>query len=302
VIRILITGSNGQVGWELQRALCPLGEVIAVDRKRMDLASPDAIRETIRSVKPGIIVNAAAYTAVDKAESEPELAMAINGIAPGIIAEEARRLECFLIHYSTDYVFDGTKDVAYLEADTPKPLSAYGRSKLAGELAIQSAGVPHYIFRTSWIYSNRGHNFLRTILRLARERDELRVVDDQMGAPTWARALAESTALALAQALTAQGLRLAHLNETSGLYHVTAQGRVSWYGFAKAILDGAASGKAITLLPIATSAYPLPARRPANSSLSNSKFANTFGFALPAWGTTLRLCLEKGAEPSPCEC
>lgn len=277
----------------MQRTLCPLGKVIAFTRERMDLASPDAIRGTIRSVRPDVIVNAAAYTAVDKAESEPELAMTINGTAPGIIAEEARRIGCFLVHYSTDYVFDGTKGGAYVETDSPNPLSAYGRSKLNGERMIQSVGVPHYIFRTSWVYSNRGHNFLRTILRLARERDELRIVDDQVGAPTWARAIAETTALALAQAITAQGINVERLSETSGLYHLTAQGQVAWFGFTKAILDEAETRKPIILLPIATSTYPLPARRPANSSLSNLKFARTFGFALPSWQTSLRLCLEE---------
>lgn len=259
----------------------------------MDLASPDAMRDTIRRIRPNVIVNAGAYTAVDKAESEPELVTAINATAPGIMAEEARLLGCFLIQYSTDYVFDGTKEGAYLETDSPNPLNVYGRSKLSGEEAIQSVDVPHYIFRTSWVYSNRGHNFLRTILRLARERDELRIVDDQVGAPTWARAIAESTALALAQAITARGINVERLNETSGLYHLTAQGRVSWFGFAKAVLEDAEARKPITLLPIATSAYPLPARRPANSSLSNLKFASRFGFALPSWETSLRRCLAE---------
>jgi dTDP-4-dehydrorhamnose reductase len=297
VIRILVTGSNGQIGWELQRTLLALGEVIAVDRRRMNLASPAAIRDTIRSIKPHIIVNAAAYTAVDKAESEPTtLAMAINGTAPGIIAEEGRRLGCFIIHYSTDYVFDGTKKTAYVESDTPNPLSVYGHSKLSGEQAIQSTGVPHYIFRTSWIYASRGHNFVRNIIRFGRERSELRIVNDQVGAPTWARAVAESTALVLAQATTSNGVNIERLRETSGLYHLTAAGAVSWFGFAKAILLEASAivGEQIpAVVPITTSGYPVPARRPSNSRLDNSKFSHTFGLALPEWQEMLRLCCQE---------
>ena len=294
MIRILLTGGSGQVGWELQRTLCALGEVIAVDRERMDLASPDAIRDTIRSVKPDIIVNAAAYTTVDKAESELELAMAINGTAPGILAEEARRLGSFLIHYSTDYVFDGTKENPYGEDDPPNPLNVYGCSKLAGEQAIQSVGVAHYIFRTSWLYASRRHNFFRSILRLAQERSQLRIVNDQVGAPTWARAIAESTALVLAQAITTNGINRARLSETSGLYHLTAAGAVSWFGFAHAILrEGAAliDERIPELLPIPTSGYPLPARRPANSRLDNTRFTATFGCALPNWQAMLSLCV-----------
>src|SRR5512146_587709 len=189
--RILVTGRNGQVGFELLRSLAGLGEVVAVGRERMDLADPDAIRRTVRETKPDLIVNAAAYTAVDQAESEPELALAINGVAPGILAEESKRLGAVLIHYSTDYVFDGSKGAPYTEDDEPRPLSVYGRTKLAGERAIQAVDVPHLILRTSWVYGARGKNFLLTILRLARERNELSIVDDQIGAPTWCRSLAE---------------------------------------------------------------------------------------------------------------
>jgi dTDP-4-dehydrorhamnose reductase len=196
-MRILLTGKNGQVGAELQRALPVLGEVIALGRQDLDLASPDVLRRTVRDTKPDVIVNAAAYTAVDRAESEPELAAAVNGNAPGILAEEAQRSGAFLVHYSTDYVFDGTKDTPYTEDDTPNPLNAYGRSKLAGENAIRASGVSHYIFRTSWVYAAHGHNFLNTILRLARERRELKIVDDQTGAPTWARTIADITTQAL---------------------------------------------------------------------------------------------------------
>ncbi len=192
--RILITGTNGQVGFELLRSLAGLGTVIAAGRDELDLADPDAIRRTLRDTKPGLIVNAAAYTAVDKAEAEPELALAINGVAPGILAEEAKRLGAALIHYSTDYVFDGSKGAPYTEDDAPRPISAYGRTKLAGEHAIQAVGVPHLILRTSWVYGARGSNFLLTILRLAKEREELSIVDDQIGAPTWSRAIAMATA------------------------------------------------------------------------------------------------------------
>lgn len=192
--KILLTGSNGQVGWELQRTLATLGEVIALDRHGMDLVSPDSIRRTIREIKPSLIVNAAAYTAVDKAEFEPELAMAINGIVPGILAEEAKRLGDAVIHYSTDYVFDGSKNTPYTEEGAPNPLNVYGKTKLAGEQAIQAVGTPHLIFRTSWVYGARGKNFLLTILRLVRERDEIKVVNDQIGVPTWSRVIAQSTA------------------------------------------------------------------------------------------------------------
>jgi dTDP-4-dehydrorhamnose reductase len=296
VIRILITGKNGQVGWELQRALCPLGEVIAADRRQMDFASPEGIRDAIRRIKPRVIVNAAAYTAVDRAETEPGPAMAVNGIAPGIVAQEAQRLGAFLIHYSTDYVFDGSKDAPYVESDPANPLGVYGRSKLAGEQAIQATGLPHCIFRTSWVYSTRGHNFSRTMLRLARERNELRIVDDQLGAPTWARGIAEITAQVLAQAVTAGGLDADRLREQSGLYHLTAAGTVSWFAFAQAIFAGAgaiAGEKIPRLIPIRTIDYPLPARRPANSRLDNSKFAAAFGLTLPDWEAMLRLCIEE---------
>lgn len=297
--RILVIGSTGQVGWELKRTLRALGEVIAVDHQQMDLASPHAIREKMRTIRPQMVVNAAAYTAVDRAEFEPNLAMAINGDAPGVLAEEAGRLGAFLIHYSSDYVFDGLKTEAYSENDPTNPLSVYGRTKLAGEKAIQSAGVSHYVFRTSWLYSARGQNFLRTILRLAREKTELRIVDDQVGAPTWARALAEITTHALQQGINTRGVNFDYLYEKSGLYHVTAAGAVSWFGFAQAILAKAQAivgEKTATLVPIPTSGYPLPARRPANSRLDNAKFAAAFGRALPRWDTLLPLCLREIAD------
>jgi dTDP-4-dehydrorhamnose reductase len=294
--RILLTGKNGQIAWELQRTLCSLGQVIAVDRQQMDLASKDAIRDQMRTIRPQIVVNAAAYTSVDEAESEPAQVMAINAVAPGIVAEEARRLGAFVVHYSTDYVFDGVMKEPYSERDLANPLNVYGQSKLAGEQAIQSAGIPHFIFRTSWVYSARGRNFLRTILRLAREQTKLQVVNDQVGSPTWARALAEITTGVLAQAVTARGVKMDYLHEKSGLYHVTAAGTVSWFGFAQAILARAGAiidGKMPVLEPVPTSAYPRPARRPANSRLDNSKFAAAFGLIPPGWDAMLTLCLQE---------
>ncbi len=275
--KILLIGRNGQVGWELQRSLAPFGEVIALDRHALDLAKPDSIRDAIRSVQPNVIVNAAAYTAVDKAETEVELAMTINSVAPGVMAEEAKKTGALLVHYSTDYVFDGSKPTPYLEDDLPNPLNAYGRSKLAGEQAIGSSGCRHLIFRTSWVYGLRGNNFLHTVLRLAKERDKLSMVADQTGAPTWSRMIAEATALAL------------HGNTPTGLYHMTSDGQTSWHGFAKAILD--AEDWTGRLTPIPAKDYPLPAQRPANSTLSNEKLATVFGLALPEWRQALNLCL-----------
>jgi len=301
VKKILLVGKNGQVGWELQRTLATLGNVVAIDRQGMDLANPDSIRNAIRTIQPDLIVNAAAYTAVDKAESEPELAMAINGVAPGIMAEEAKRLGAAMIHYSTDYVFDGTKIAPYTEGDIPNPISVYGKTKLAGEQAVQAADIPHLIFRTSWVYGLRGRNFLLTILRLAKERNELKIVDDQIGAPTWSRMIAEATAIILGQCLSSSlekggaGFPPPALSSRGGLYHLTATGQTSWYGFTNAILESMAfqgTHPLPKLIPIPTSEYPLPAPRPPNSVLSNAKFNRTFGAALPAWDTSLTLCME----------
>ncbi|MBZ0094024.1 MAG: dTDP-4-dehydrorhamnose reductase [Sulfuricella sp.] len=299
--KILLVGKNGQVGWELQRTLAPLGDVVAVDRQGMDLANPDSIRGAIRTIRPDLIVNAAAYTAVDKAESEPDLAMAINGIAPGIMAEEAKRLGAAMVHYSTDYVFDGTKTSPYTEEDAPNPLSVYGKTKLAGERAIQEAGIPHLIFRTSWVYGARGRNFLLTILRLAKERDELKIVADQIGAPTWSRMIAEATSQILAQSILPLTPHPSLLTQYGGVYNLTAAGRTSWYGFAKTILESVTpqggNPSPLTrrpspnLIPITTSEYPLPAPRPSNSVLSSAKLNRTFGVALPTWSDSLTLCM-----------
>jgi dTDP-4-dehydrorhamnose reductase len=291
---VLVTGGNGQVGWELVRALAPLGRVVAPGREEMDLGSGEQIREVVRALRPAVIVNAAAYTAVDRAESEPELARAINATAPGILAEEAARLGALLVHYSTDYVFDGSGDAPYTEAREPSPINVYGETKLAGELAVQGAGGPYLILRTSWVYGARGTNFVRTMLRLARERDELRVVDDQVGAPTWSRMIAEATA----QIVGRVGFDAGGLSRMlSGVYHLTASGTTSWFGFAKEILalDPAREEQCCrSVVPITSDQYPTPARRPRYSVLDNSRIASQFGLHLPHWKTQLELLLAEG--------
>ena len=300
--RILVTGRNGQVGFELLRSLAGLGQVVAAGREQMDLSDPDSIRRGVREAKPDLIVNAAAYTAVDLAESEPELAHAINGVAPGILAEEAKRLGAALIHYSTDYVFDGSKGAPYIEDDEPRPLNVYGKSKLAGECAIQAVDMPHLILRSSWVYGARGKNFLRTILRLAREREELSVVDDQVGAPTWCRAIAEATCGILKQLGYGQPTFRNACAEKRGIYNLSAAGQTSWHGFAAAILAHAASARpgnfeftlarVPALKPIATEQYPTPAARPRYSVLANAKVQRVFGVALPEWNASLAQCMR----------
>jgi len=286
--KILLTGTTGQVGWELRRALMPLGEIIAPDRYALDLVNPDSIRAMIRNVQPDVIVNPAAYTAVDKAESEPELAMAINSIAPGIMAEEALRLRAVMIHYSTDYVFDGRKTTPYTEQDPTNPLGVYGKTKLAGEQAIQAVGGAHLILRTSWVYSRMGKNFLLTMLRLARERQELKVVNDQIGAPTWSRSIAEMTAAIMFTDLD-------RWQDFNGIYHLSASGKTNWYEFAKEILanDPDRSKQIIEqLIPITTAEYPTPAQRPAYSLLDCSKLIDRFQLHLPNWLEVLKLAIE----------
>ena len=293
-MKILLTGRNGQVGYELERSLQGLGEVVALDRERMDLADFDGIRAVMRDVRPSLVVNPAAYTAVDKAESEPELAMRINGEAPGVIAEEARKLGAAMIHYSTDYVFDGSKAGLYTEDDVPMPVNVYGRTKLAGEQAVQASGAPHLILRTSWVYGTRGKNFLLTIRRLAAERDELRIVDDQYGAPTWCRTIADTTAHIVSTLDAAKrnaGIDLDQWQSKSGIYHLTAQGHTSWHGFAETIVAHWSTERKPAVIPIATKDYPTPARRPANSVLSCQKLTETF-CQLPKWDGALSLCLE----------
>ncbi|MEW6063667.1 MAG: dTDP-4-dehydrorhamnose reductase [Bacillota bacterium] len=290
----MLTGKNGQVGWELQRTLAPLGQVVALGRQDLDLADPGQIRERVREIKPDIIVNAAAYTAVDRAEEEPELALALNGTVPGILAEEAKRINATIIHYSTDYVFDGDKETPYTEEDEPNPINIYGKTKLAGERAIQAVGVPHLILRTSWVYGMRGKNFLLTILRLAREREELRVVDDQIGSPTWSRMVAEATAQILAQVYSPLTPYPSLLTDVSGIYHLSAGGHTSWYGFAKAILKHAShlTPNTLRIHPIPASEYPTPARRPKYSVLGNERLNHRFALNLPDWCTQLELTLH----------
>ncbi len=283
-MKILLTGKNGQLGWELERALAPLGELAAYDRAILDLAKPDQIAAAVRSVKPDIIVNAAAYTAVDKAESEAEAAFAVNAVAPGLLAEGAKRAGALLIHYSTDYVFDGTKEMPYVEEDPPNPLNVYGRSKLAGEQAISDVGGRYLILRTSWVYAARGKNFLLTIRRLLKKKDELRVVSDQIGAPTSAGALANATAQLLRRRNSMA------LDNARSIYHVTAAGHTSWHGFAVEIARLEGAPREIRLAPIASSEYPLPACRPRNSRLSNEKLFRSFGVALPSWQACLKAC------------
>lgn len=292
---ILLTGANGQVGFELMRSLQGLGTLVAPDRSRLDLTDLDQVRAVTRQIKPTLIVNAAAYTAVDRAESEPELAMLVNGKAPGVLAEEAKRLGAAIIHYSTDYVFDGAKSGPYVEDDMVNPQNAYGRSKLAGERAVAEAGGAHLVLRTSWVYGRRGSNFLLTMLRLAAERPELRIVADQYGAPTWCASIASLTAHVVAQARAVAARDAADWwSEKSGTYHLTASGSTSWFGFAEAIFELAGLERTPKVVPIATSDYPLPAKRPANSRLLNDKLAGAFGLNAPDWRDALRQTLAQG--------
>jgi dTDP-4-dehydrorhamnose reductase len=287
--RILLTGADGQVGWELRRTLAPLGDVMAFSRDALDLADQNRLRERVRELKPDVIVNAAAYTAVDKGESEEALAALINADAPRVLAEEAERIGAWLVHYSTDYVFDGTKASPYVEDDAPNPINAYGRTKLAGEQAIAALGGRHLIFRTSWVYANRGKNFLLTMLRLAAERDELRVVNDQRGAPTWARLIAEGTSLVLIQVLTDQPRH----GFGSGIYHLTCDGVTTWREFAEAIFDNADLARRPRVIPITTAEYPMPAKRPRDSTLANDRLLREFGIRLPTWRSALALCMSE---------
>jgi dTDP-4-dehydrorhamnose reductase len=288
--RILLTGKSGQVGYELERSLQGLGEIIAVDRSQMDLSNLDNIRQVIREVRPDLIINPAAYTAVDKAENEPELAMLVNAHAPAVMAAEAKKLGAVMIHYSTDYVFDGTKTSPYVEEDPTCPINVYGRTKLAGEQAIQAAGIPHLILRTSWVYGTRGKNFLMTVKRLAQERDELRIVADQHGAPTWCRTIADTTAHIIAQS-KGVGLGDEWWKARSGVYHLTAQGQTTWHGFTGAVVAHQSVERKPALTPISTDEYPLPAARPANSVLSSARLIKQF-CDLPTWDAALRLCMD----------
>jgi dTDP-4-dehydrorhamnose reductase len=285
--RILLIGKIGQVGWELRRTLAPMAHVTCVDFPEIDLTNADSIRRWARDTRPNIVINAAAYTAVDKAESEPDKAMKINGVAPGILAEEARKLGALLVHYSTDYVFDGTNTSPYVETDSPNPLGAYGRTKLAGDEAVRAIGGVHLIFRLCWVYGARGQNFMLTMMHLARERETLRVVGDQVGCPTWSRMIAETTALALKQAVADPGA-------VTGTYHLASSGVTSWHGFADAIvMVMPAEGKNCAQVEaITTAEYPTPTKRPAYSVLACDKLERTFGLRLPGWEESLKRVLE----------
>ncbi|RZI86232.1 MAG: dTDP-4-dehydrorhamnose reductase [Rubrivivax sp.] len=292
-MNILLLGKGGQVGWELQRALAPLGQVTALDfdsagpatapHLKADFSHPEQVAAIVQAVKPDVVVNAAAHTAVDKAESEPELARAINATAPGLIAQEAAKLGALLVHYSTDYVFDGSGSDARTEASPTAPLSVYGRTKLEGEQLIQQSGCAHFIFRTSWVYAARGGNFAKTMLRLAAEREQLKVINDQVGAPTGADLLADVTAHAI------RSFRQANRPELSGLYHLVAHGETNWFDYARFVIEWArANGQTIKVAPeaieaIATAAYPTPAQRPLNSRLDTAKLRQALGLSLPHW-------------------
>lgn len=286
---ILVTGVNGQVGFELLRNLQGLGRVVGLDRTALDLADLERVREVVREVKPTLIVNPAAYTAVDKAESDDVAARRLNAEAPGVLAEEAKRCGAALIHYSTDYVFDGTKDAPYVETDAVNPQNVYGKTKLEGEQAIAASGCAHLILRTSWVYGRRGKNFMLTMLKLGAERPELRVVADQIGAPTWSTTIAAATSH-----IVAQGFAQADAGwwrERSGVYHTSAAGETSWHGFAEAIFEISALERVPKVVPIAASEYPVPAPRPANSRMSHQKLAQTFGLHMPEWRDALGLCI-----------
>jgi dTDP-4-dehydrorhamnose reductase len=312
--KILLIGRNGQLGNDLQNLLPRLGVLVATNREQLDLSRPADIRNLIQDFHPALIVNAAAYTAVDQAEKDEPLARAINSVAPAVIAEAAKKIGAALVHYSTDYVFDGSKNSPYEEDDPPNPISAYGRTKLAGEQAIRDSGVDHLIFRTAWVYSTRGKNFLLTILRLATQREELRIVRDQIGAPTWSREIAGASTQVLQQIYNRSDATAAW-SERGGTYHLTAAGETNWYEFTQAILQEAAQApdslawfRAATnekellarrVLPITTAEYPTPARRPAYSVLSNSKLNRAFGIQLPGWRQQLQLAFSLDSPQTP---
>jgi dTDP-4-dehydrorhamnose reductase len=306
---ILLTGKNGQVGRGLERMLPQVGEVTALGRQQLDLSKPDEIRRAFQTFRPALIVNAAAYTAVDKAETDEETARSVNAHAVAVIAEEAKKSGASIVHYSTDYVFDGLKTIPYDENDAPNPVNVYGKTKLEGELAIQQSGVPHLIFRTSWIYSTSGRNFLLTILRLAAEKVELRVVHDQIGAPTWSREIASATVKSLSRFF---GQSHESMSDVSGLYHMTAAGQASWHEFAGAILEEAARAATIThwisqaagnkpliarrVIGITSQEYPTPVQRPRYSVLSNRRLMETFGIEMRDWRTGLHSAFENAGE------
>lgn len=301
-LKVVIVGRNGQLAWEANERFQGLGQIVCVGRPEFDLLDIESVREEIRRIKPSILVNTAAYTAVDQAESEPEAAMKINSDAPAMMAEEAKRLAALFITYSTDYVFDGKKALPYNESDPPAPINVYGASKLSGERAVEAVGGNHLIFRTSWVYGARGKNFLKTILRLAAERPELKIVDDQVGAPTWSRDLADATRKIIEQIVTQSSSARSSIGEVlgdrRGVYHMTSSGSVSWFEFARAIVEemvkrGLSKSNVAKVVPIPSSQYPTPAARPQNSRLCNDKLRNAFGVALPPWRESLSAVMDE---------
>ena len=290
-MKILLTGKTGQIGEELNNIVGDIGNLITVDKKQLDLSKPNSIEPVILDIKPDIIINPAAYTAVDKAEEEPDLAMTVNALAPGLLAKAAKKVGAGLIHYSTDYIFDGCSEIPYKEEDPPNPLNVYGKTKLAGEKAIAEVGVPFLIIRTSWVYSLHGKNFLKTIEKLAEEKDTIKVIDDQIGAPTWARSVALKTHQILKQCLNKKWLETKDCN-LSGIFHVTSQGKTSWYGFAREVLNMSNTSQNIKLIAIPTSDYPTPATRPSNSLLNNEKIQKVFGLDMPHWEDALKDCMD----------
>jgi len=295
---ILVTGAEGQVGWEARRAFAPLGRVVAVDRGDVDFADVERVRALVREHRPAVIVNAAAYTAVDRAESERDLAFAVNTTAPSVLAQEAARLGAAVVHFSTDYVFDGTKETPYLEDDEPSPLNVYGETKLGGDRAVASSGAPHLVFRTSWVYAARGHNFLRTMLQLAHDRETLRVVADQTGAPTPARLLAEVSAQVVSRYVEDGTLTLPE--SLWGIYNVVTRGSTSWHAFARRILEldpRRAEQRCRDLVPIPTTDYSTAARRPARSLLDVGKLERTFQLRMPEWDEQLELVMAELQSP-----
>ncbi|WP_028202136.1 dTDP-4-dehydrorhamnose reductase [Paraburkholderia nodosa] len=288
---ILVTGVNGQVGFELLRSLQGLGRVVPCDRSTLNLSDLERVRDFVRDLKPSLIVNPAAYTAVDKAETDIEAARRLNVDVPRVFAEEAARAGGALIHYSTDYVYDGAKSSVYVETDATNPQNVYGETKLEGERAIAATGCAHLVLRTSWVYGRRGKNFLQTMLKLGGERKELRVVADQIGAPTWAKTIAAATSHIVAQGAAADDIDW--WVRRSGVYHLTSAGATSWHGFAEAMFAAAMGVEAPTVLPIPASDYPTPAKRPANSRMSLNKLTEVFGLRMPDWHDALRLCLAE---------
>jgi len=293
-MRILLTGKNGQIGWELNRSLSTLGTIFATGRDQIDLSKPETLGSVIQEIKPDIIINAAAYTAVDKAESEPELAMTVNGIAPGMIAQEAKKIGAGMIHYSTDYVYDGKAKSPYKEEEPTCPLSVYGKSKLAGDQGVIQAGIPHIILRTGWVYSLRGSNFLITMQKLAQTKNQIKVVDDQTGSPTWSRVIAEGTARILEQCRSAKN---SAIFSHSGIFNMSCSGETNWFGFATKILELSGLIKNTELISIPTIEYPTPAVRPRNSLLSNIKLKQTFHHEMPHWQDALQECLNSPPRP-----